>query len=140
MKPQLIILVGLPRSGKSTWAARQSFPIVCPDTARLAIHGQRYLQEREDEVSVFTDHMVEYFLRQEHAAIVIDATHTTKKRRDHWLRYEDRAKLQYVYFATSEIECLQRADDVLKPVIRRMAEQFEPLTPAEAAKVLPVKR
>src|SRR5882672_916000 len=43
----LICTVGLPRSGKSTWARSQSFPIVCPDAIRIAIHGQRFISEAE---------------------------------------------------------------------------------------------
>ncbi len=42
----LIATVGLPRSGKTTWAlnyAQSSLaPIVNPEAVRLAIHGQRY--------------------------------------------------------------------------------------------------
>jgi len=37
----LILTVGLPRSGKSTWAAKKGFPIVSPDAIRLAMHGMR---------------------------------------------------------------------------------------------------
>ena len=35
----LIVMVGLPRSGKTTWARKQGYPIVNPDSIRLAFHG-----------------------------------------------------------------------------------------------------
>ncbi len=47
---KLICTVGLPRSGKSTWCKTQSYPIVNKDSIRLALHGQRYLQDAEKEI------------------------------------------------------------------------------------------
>ena len=41
---QLILTVGLPRSGKTTWALAQGYPIVAPDAIRLAVTGQRYVE------------------------------------------------------------------------------------------------
>src|SRR5258706_417694 len=44
----LIVMVGLPWSGKSTWAREQgNWPIVCPDEIRFALHGQRFIAEAE---------------------------------------------------------------------------------------------
>lgn len=42
---KLILTIGLPRSGKSTWAKQQGCPVVNPDSIRLALHGKAYIQE-----------------------------------------------------------------------------------------------
>jgi predicted kinase len=43
----LILTVGLPRSGKSSWSRQQTFPVVNPDSIRLALHGLRFAPEAE---------------------------------------------------------------------------------------------
>ena len=47
----LILTVGLPRSGKSTWALQQGHPVVNRDGIRKALHGEVYLQPAEDMVT-----------------------------------------------------------------------------------------
>ena len=54
----LILTVGLPRSGKSTWAAQTGWPIVNRDAIRLALHGQAYIQDAEDMVTAIETYMV----------------------------------------------------------------------------------
>ncbi|KKK82651.1 hypothetical protein LCGC14_2801230, partial [marine sediment metagenome] len=44
---KLILTVGLPRSGKSTWARKQGHPIVNPDSIRLALYGEPFIEEAE---------------------------------------------------------------------------------------------
>lgn len=47
--PKTVILTsGLPRSGKTTWALKQSLSIVNRDAIRLALHGQPFIPEAED--------------------------------------------------------------------------------------------
>ena len=46
----LFLTVGLPRSGKSTWALSQNLPVVSPDAIRLALHGLAFDAKRETEV------------------------------------------------------------------------------------------
>jgi len=50
----LHVMRGLPRSGKSTqakWIQQETgAPVVSKDAIRLALHGQRYLAEREGQV------------------------------------------------------------------------------------------
>jgi predicted kinase len=58
MSKKLILTMGLPRSGKSTWAKQQSVPIVSPDAIRLAMTGQRWVGELEDMVWVVAKYMV----------------------------------------------------------------------------------
>ena len=38
-KPDLLIPIGIPASGKSTWADKQHSPIICPDTYRRQVYG-----------------------------------------------------------------------------------------------------
>ena len=49
-KSSLIILCGLPRSGKSTYARKNSknAVIVCPDRIRKVIFGHQFHKEAED--------------------------------------------------------------------------------------------
>src|SRR5688500_7348676 len=42
MRPELVVVCGLPRSGKTTYARTRNEPIVSPDAIRLALHGERF--------------------------------------------------------------------------------------------------
>jgi predicted kinase len=125
----LILTVGLPRSGKSTWARTQGVPIVNPDAIRLALHGQRYAAVAEPFVWAVTKTMVRALFGAGHETVILDATNTTHKRRDEWQSSE--WTVAYHVFDTPKDVCLARAraegDEYIIPVIERQAAQFEPV-------------
>ena len=122
----LCMTVGLPRSGKTTWAKEQGLPIVNPDSIRLALHGHRYLQLAEPFVWAIARVMVQALFLAGHTEVILDATNTTQARRDEWKGPWSRA---YQIIDTTEEECIQRAqeenDEYIIPVIQRMAASFE---------------
>lgn len=129
----LIRTVGLPRSGKSTWAKSTGLPIVNPDAIRLAIHGQPYFDNAEPLVWAFAKMMVRALFLAGHETVILDATNTTKRRRDEW---EVKGwTTQDKIFDTSPSECIRRAKDGgredLVPVIERMAAQWDLPKPAD---------
>ena len=127
----LICTVGLPRSGKSTWAKAQmqdhGIPIVNPDSIRLALHGQRFAGRAEPFVWAIAKTMVRSLFEAGHDLIILDATNITRKRRDEW-QSSEWTTVFHVIGTTAE-ECLRRAadDEEIIPVIKRMAESLEPL-------------
>lgn len=134
----LIATVGLPRSGKSTWAIEQGFPIVCPDSIRLAIHGQRFLQQAESLVWSFAWNMVRSLFLSGHDTIIFDATSLTERSRNEIRKQMDinyllssfPISIQYKVFAVSKEICIERAEKTfpdLIPVIERMDRQREPI-------------
>ena len=127
----LILTVGLPRSGKSTWASKQNLPVVNPDSIRLALHGQRFQSLSEPFVWAISTVMVRALFLAGHSKIIVDATHTTKKRRDFWKDKNWRCVFKVI--DTSKELCLKRAeeDPEIIPVIERMHLQYEPLTSDE---------
>ena len=124
----LIVTVGLPRSGKSTWAREQNLPIVNPDSIRLAIHGQRFQSLAEDFVWATAKVMVRALFLAGHGTVIVDATNTTRKRRDMWKTCKEWSTVFKLIDTTKEV-CLERAtgDAEIIPVIERMATQYEPL-------------
>ena len=132
-KKILILTIGLPRSGKTTWAKKQGHPIVNPDSIRLALHGQAYVPDAEPMVWVIAKYMVKALFLAGHTTVVVDATNTTVKRRSDWR--SDDWSLQGALFSTSADECIQRAKDTdmenLVPVIERMSLSFEPVNMSE---------
>lgn len=130
---RLILTVGLPRSGKTTWARRQNVPIVSPDAIRLALHGARFEVLAEPFVWAIAKTMVRALFLAGHSTVIVDATNTTKGRRDEWRSGAWRIGFKVV--DTSREECVKRAtleqDGYILPVIERMAAQFEPITAAE---------
>lgn len=68
---RLLVTVGLPRSGKSTWAKQQGAPVVNPDAIRLALHGQAFLQEAEPLVWVMAKYMVEALFLAGHSTVIL---------------------------------------------------------------------
>jgi predicted kinase len=128
----LILTVGLPRSGKTTWARQQGHPIVNPDSIRLALHGQRFILEAEPMVWAMARYMVKALFLAGHDTVILDATNTSKKRRAEWMCDNNFGWwVKYQQIPTSEAECLERADashdEEIKPIIKKMAACFEPL-------------
>lgn len=126
---KLILCVGLPRSGKTTWAREQGVPIVNPDSIRLALHGQRFVAEAEEHVWAIAKTMVRALFLAGHDVVIMDACNNTRKRRGNWLSND---WITYVkLIPTTAGECRYRADvlkdDYILPIIDRMAEEWEPL-------------
>ena len=130
---KLIMMVGLPRSGKTTRAVAEKHPIVCPDAIRLALHGQPYVSTAEPHVWAIAKTMVRALFLAGHDTVIFDACNNTRKRRDEW-RSEAWQREFYVIEAqpdTCEDRAVVDGRDDLIPVIRRMAEQHEPVSQEE---------
>jgi predicted kinase len=130
---ELILTVGLPRSGKSTWARQQNLPMVNPDSIRLALYGQAFIIDAEDMVWTIAKYMVKSLFLAGHETVILDATNTTEKRRDFWV--SEKWLCKYKLFDTNEEECIKRAREsnqlALIPVIQNMNNKFEILTVEE---------
>lgn len=129
-RPILYLTIGLPRSGKTTWARRQRIPIVNPDAIRLAIHGKAFDLKFEDLVWFHARIMIESLFKAGHELVILDATNITKARRDRWL--SDQWERAFVVFPEMDLQLLKERCDLvdtphLKSVIDRMAAQFEPV-------------
>jgi predicted kinase len=136
---RLAILCGLPKSGKTTYAKTmrgEGWVVVCPDTVRLALHGQPFAAHAEPFVWATVELMVRALLQDEHK-VLVDATNTTRKRRAQWVRMAQEFGLildAYVMDTPVE-ECHYRnsflmthgSGSVPSEVIDRMAEQWEPV-------------
>jgi predicted kinase len=117
----LILTVGLPRSGKSTWAQKQGHPIVCPDAIRLALHGQTFVAQAEPLVWAMARYMVAALFLAGHTTVILDATNTS--RREDWLSDKWHTVLHLV--DTGAAECRSRAkahgQEYLLPIIDHMS-------------------
>jgi predicted kinase len=126
---KLILTVGLPRAGKSTWARKQNLPIVNPDSVRLAMHGKRYLSEMEWLVWPFVYIIAKALFLAGSDTIIVDATNVSAKRREEWSRKFPEAIIELKIFDTPPEECIRRAKqdgmDDLVPVIQRMAAELD---------------
>jgi predicted kinase len=131
--PLLVLTVGLPRSGKSTWArlARSGGPgitVVESDAVRKALGVFPFVPEREREVWKQVETTIATLFAARTPVVILDSTSTTKTRRRKWINPAWR--LAYKFFPVSAEVCKMRAsmDDRadLLPVITRMAAELEP--------------
>lgn len=137
---KLIVLCGLPRSGKSTWAKASGHPVVNPDAIRLALHGKAFNNAAEPMVWAMAQYMVRSLFLAGHDTVVVDATNTTEKRREMWKASNidvgpvGEVEVELKVFETSPAVCKERAHigdrDDLIPVIDRMAAQWDLPKPA----------
>ena len=131
----LVMTVGLPRSGKSTWARSTQMPIVSPDAVRKAMHGQDYLSRTEPLVWGVARTMVHSLFGAGHEVVILDACSHTVARRNDW-RSQSWQRVFYP-LCTDAAECKRRAtadcrEDLLL-VIERMEAAYEGLTGQELA-------
>lgn len=125
---RLICTVGLPRSGKSTWAKDSGYPIVNPDSIRLAIHGQAYFGPAEPWVWAMAGAMVEALFLAGHQTVILDATNISSARRQPWINNHG-AYIVWKAFYTTGAVCKERAlatgQEYLLPVIDRMMAEWD---------------
>lgn len=122
----LIATIGLPRSGKTTWAREQGHPIVCPDKIRLVA-----------DVGLVWTHtwvMVRALFLAGHEKVILDACNTDVTDRDECEAQgmtNERARwiVQFHEITTSKEVCIARAerdqDTEIIPAIVRMAQDLQ---------------
>lgn len=143
----LIMTVGLPRSGKSTWAREQGHPIVNPDSIRLAIHGQPMIRSAELYIWAVAHTMVRALFLAGHTKVILDACNNTKKRRNEWI--DDLWKREFVVMEESPEVCsdrilndeqlTQKHANLLFDVIEHMVRTHEPVDEAIEGRVVLIR-
>lgn len=131
----IICMVGLPRSGKTSWIKNHhtifgNCPVVELDALRIAIHGQRFIKETEVLIAPMAKVFVKVLLLNPyHDIVIIDATSRSRWYRDYWKNIG--CKVYFKHIETSAEECISRAqkdgDDYIIPVIEYMNKEFQPL-------------
>ena len=130
---RLVLTVGPPRAGKTTWSQAQGVPIVNPDSVRFAMHGRTFFPPAEPMVWAVVGVMVRSLFAAGHQTVILDATNVTRKRRAEWNSTE--WTTHYRVFQPSVETLRERAEQTgrsdLLPVIDRMLSQWEPLDESE---------
>jgi len=133
----VILTVGLPRAGKTTWARRQPYPVVSIDAARIVIAGKHEPDSVEQEwVHYFVGCFVRVLLLS-CDTVVIDGMFHTAERRRQW--QSNQWTTWFKVIDTPAVACLSRAqvtDDVnVSWIIERIADEFEPLNDDETKRM-----
>lgn len=131
----LIMMMGLPRSGKSTWALQQGIPIVDLDAIRLVKTGQRWWGPIEHEVYATARTMIRALFVAGHSCVILDITSYCREQRDKFITSSDVPWKRYVMSIDTDIKvCKKRAEESypeLVDIIDYMYENFQPITTSE---------
>jgi len=125
----LILTVGLPRAGKPTWSKQQGYPIVNPDSIRLALHGRAAFPHAEPMVWAIARIMVRSLFLAGHDTVILDATSISNHRRKEWADEDWSVETVCIgkELSVEELERRALADsrEDLIPVIRSMSKRIQ---------------
>jgi predicted kinase len=135
---KVIVLIGLPASGKSTWAAGQRPAVtLSSDEVRRMLAGDTTDQTIHAHVFATLRFLLRRRLLMARGDTIVDATNLAPRWRRDWIRLAQRAgvPVEAVWFDTPLDVCLARnaARERVVPeaAIRAMAAQLEPPRPEE---------
>lgn len=129
---RLVVLVGIPGSGKSTWAAGRGEPVLASDEIRRLITGDAADQSVNRLVFRTMRGLLEAMLNAGVARVIVDSTALTRKERRTWLRWADLhgCEAEAVYFDVPRDVCEARnsaRDRVVPPeAMERLFNRLEP--------------
>ncbi len=127
MKPVCYVCVGLPGSGKSTWANSQNLPVVSTDTIRGILFGDESIQSNPKKVFSVAFAQIMNFLKNDNDCI-FDATNLTKRNRANVLKIIKPYDAIAVYFNCDVETCIKRQNlrdrKVPTEVIENMAKRI----------------
>ena len=132
-RQEMVVFVGLPRSGKSTFIDRHFFhyQILCPDDVRRGL-GVRHDRRLEPYVWSVVEAQGRAVLERGRS-LVVDATNTTEAARRRWidLAREYDCPLRLIWVDTPLEVCLERAGESDFPanVLLRMQDQLRQYPP-----------
>jgi predicted kinase len=128
-KPRIILLVGLPGSGKSTWAAGKA-GILSSDALRELLADDPDNQNIHARVFRVLRDLLKHRLELKRPVTYVDATNLTPYEREPYLKLADRfdAEIEAVFFDLPVEECIRRNRGrtrvVPDEVIRKMADRL----------------
>ncbi len=129
---RIALLIGLPGSGKSTWAAAQGWNAISSDALRLLLSDDAANQKIHARVFASVRYLLRQRLRVGCAQNCVDATHLTRAERHPYfsLARWHGARIDAIYFdvpfATALRRNLARARQVPEAVMASMAARLEP--------------
>lgn len=146
-EPFVIILIGPPLSGKSTWI-RENFPtteVISRDETVMEVYGSRNYTEAFNNVDQKeVDRVLTQKFLDANAAkknVIVDMTHMASKRRKQNLNYfsDDYYKLGVIFPILSDDEYERRNQkrieeenkDLPMRIVKSMISSYQPITPDE---------
>ena len=144
---QLVVLCGIPGSGKSTWAKTKNgkyLKIVSRDAIRFSLIGENdeYFSKETEVFNTFINEIKKALKEEEILTVIADATHINQASRTKLLRALGKSlkdvEVVGMYFDANENLAIEHNEErkgtrtfVPHAVIRRMACQFEAPTEKE---------
>jgi predicted kinase len=134
---RVVLAIGLPGSGKSSYFARRGIKPLSSDLLRALLFDDPAEQRRPDLVFELLRHLLETRLRTGRPVTYVDATNLTRRDRQPFLQLarEYRCRVDALFFDVPLAACLARnrarERRVPEAALRRMAGRLEPPTTAE---------
>lgn len=138
MIKEIILTIGLPGSGKSTYVndnfigIKSGYQILCLDDIRLAM-GDVFNRKTEDIIIAMHNIIARAFMERG-LNIIVDSTNISKKVVSYWQELADEYgySIKGIFFDISVEECMRRKcgkNKLTKEVYEKMYRQLEELKP-----------
>jgi predicted kinase len=131
-KPRLIVLIGLPGSGKSTWAEKQGYTVISSDEMRRVLVDDPADQTVHGRVFAAMRYFLRHRLELQRPVTCVDATNITRRDRRGWIKLAELYGClpEAVFFDVPVEVCLARNTGrkrvVPEEAIRLMAGRLAP--------------